>query len=581
MGFEMDSTENAQDLKIATSNLSEKVRGFPKGSGVYLMMSAQKKILYIGKAKDLHARVGHYFHKTAPSRVQLLMRNVQDIEYVLTKTELEAYLLEASLIKKHRPRYNVRLKDDKAYPYIRVSVKDKFPRLYLSRRVKKDGALYFGPYSHGSAVQGTIRFLNRTFQLRDCKDTVFRSRSRPCITHQMGHCEAPCVHLVTKEEYTGKLKLAISFLNGNDRHILKGMEEEMQKAARLERFELAARLRDGFLSAQHIFEKQPLITKKVMGNQDVIGFYQQDNQVMMGMLHIRNGRLIGKRSYFFLNTYDMQESVYHLLLSFVNQYYEEHLIPNEVLVPVQLPDEQLQWLSKILTAKVASHHQEKKKKQVQVRFPMDTEGSHLLQEVDRLVHDAFKERVSAEQKIEAGLLEIQKRFHLPQKPLRMECFDISHFQGKETVASGVVFVAGVPSKSEYRKYRIRGVQESDDYASMKEVLQRRFSSQTDKREPPQLLVIDGGKGQLSVAKKVLEELKLKIPVVSLAKSHSQGEFQDEPSYSGERFFLPGRKNPVIFRSGSAAFQILVSLRDEAHRFALFYHRALREKAVFE
>ncbi len=560
-----------------TELLKERVREFPQTPGVYLMKNTQEKIIYVGKAKNLRARVRSYLTdgKDHTAKTRLLVRNILKIDYILTGTEVEAFLLEASLIKKHRPRYNIRLKDDKAYPYIRVSMADKFPRLYLARKVKKDGALYFGPYTSGAAVWGTIRFINRTFLIRDCKDAFFSSRKRPCMTHQIGRCTAPCVGYVSVEDYQYDIKAAVTFLRGRDKAVVRELTKKMKLAAAEERFENAAKLRDSIEALKKILERQAVVNDTSEIDQDVIGYHGSEAGTLIYSMHIRSGRVIGDRTHFLslLDPSAPEEDVREWLVSFINQYYEDNFIPDELLLPVDLGNDLMRLLEAVL--KERSGHE------VRVRFPTDASGHQLLDMANNNAKSHFAEYVNKSEAKKRGLEEIQERLKLPALPTRIECYDISTFQGEETVASQVVFEDGTPNKDQYRRYRIRTVEGTNDFASMREVLLRRF--QHREYEDPQLVVVDGGKGQLGIAVEVLKELgRSDIPVVGLAKSRAQGEFSDsEISATEERFFLPGRSNPVTFKPGSEAFQILVGIRDEAHRFAITYHRKLREATSLE
>jgi excinuclease ABC subunit C len=555
----------------------EKVKEFPQTPGVYLMKNAQEKIIYVGKAKNLRARVRSYFtdSKDHSSKTKILVRQIVTIDYILTGSEVEAFLVEASLIKKHRPRYNIRLKDDKSYPYIRVSVTDKFPRLYLARKVKKDGSMYFGPYTSGAAVWGTIRFLNQTFQIRDCKDAFFASRKRPCMTHEIGRCTAPCTAYVTEEQYKEDIGGAIAFLRGRNKTVVKDLTKKMKQAASEERFETAAKHRDDIESIKKILERQAVVNDTSEIDQDVIGFHGGEEGTLVETLHIRSGRVIGTRAHYLslLDPNAPEEDIREWLTSFINQYYEEEFIPDELLLPVDLGQDLMRLLEAVL--------KERGGHKVQVRFPTDQNGHRLVEMANENAKSHFSDYVNKSEAKKNGLLEIQKKLDLPHCPTRIECFDISNFQGSETVASQVVFEDGAPNKDQYRRYKIRTVEGSNDFESMREVLTRRFRH--TEYDDPQLVVIDGGKGQLGIACEVLRELgRTEIPVVGLAKSRTKGKFSDqEISATEERFYLPKRQNPVTFKPGSEAFQILVGIRDEAHRFAITYHRKLREATSLE
>jgi excinuclease ABC subunit C len=558
--------------------LKEKVKDFPQTPGVYLMKNPAEKIIYVGKAKNLRARVRSYFtdSKDHSAKTRFLVKQIQHVEYILTNTEVEAFLLEASLIKKHRPRYNIRLKDDKAYPYIRVSMSDTYPRLYLARKVKKDGSLYFGPYTSGQAVWGTIRFLNRTFMIRDCKDAFMATRKRPCMTHQIGRCTAPCVQYVTPEEYGQDIAGAVAFLRGRDKTVVRDLTKKMKTAADEERFEAAAKMRDAIESIKKVLERQAVVNDTSEVDQDVIGYFGGEQGTLIETIHIRAGRVIGNRSHFLplLDPNAPEEDVREWLTSFVNQYYEDNFIPDEVLLAVDLGNDLMRLLEDVL--------RERSGHEVRVRFPTTPNGHKLLEMANSNAQSHFADYVSKSENKKRGLEEIQERLKLPKIPHRIECFDISNFQGAETVASQVVFEDGAPSKDNYRRYRIRSVQgQNNDFESMREVVTRRFSH--PEYEDPDLIVIDGGKGQLGIACEVLKSIgREDIPIVGLAKARTKGDFTDsEVTATEERFFLPKRQNPVTFKPGSEAFQILVGIRDEAHRFAITYHRKLREATSLE
>ncbi len=564
-------------MRIRFDELKERVKDFPTQAGVYLMKNQADKIIYVGKAKSLKSRVRSYFtdSKDHSPKTKILVSHIYELEYILTKTEVEAFLLEASLIKKHRPKYNIRLKDDKSYPYIKLSWKDKFPRLYLARRVIKDGSLYFGPYTSGYAVHGTIRFLNRTFKVRDCTDAVFKTRKRPCMTHQIGRCTAPCVNLVSEDEYRSDMDGAKAFLKGNDKKVLKDLRERMKKASSDERFEVAGRLRDSIESVKAILEKQAVINASSDKDQDVVGFFGDERGTLIETVHIRQGRMIGTRSHFFpmLDPHDPLEDAREWLVSFLNQYYEDNIIPEEVLLSVDVGQD----LNKLMMAVL----KERSGNEITVKMGTSEKAQALIEIANQNAKAHFEKYVTKSIEKTKGLEEIKDKMGLGELPVRIECFDISNFQGKESVASQVVFEDGVPSKENYRRYKIKTVEGPNDYASMKEVLQRRF--QHKEYEDPQLIVIDGGKGQLNVALKILEEIgRSDIPVVGLAKARVQGAFSDaDVQSSEERFFLKGRQNPVIFKPNSEAHHILVGIRDEAHRFAITYHRKLREATTLE
>lgn len=555
----------------------DRVREFPTQSGVYLMKSLADKIIYIGKAKNLRNRVRSYFtdSKDHSPKTRLLVQNINDVEYIVTKTEVEAFLLEASLIKKHRPKYNIRLRDDKAYPYIRLTWSESYPRLYVARKVKKDGSLYFGPYTSGFAVYGTIRFLNRTFKIRDCNDTMFKTRTRPCLTHQIGRCTAPCVDYINQEDYRNEVDGAKLFLKGQNRKVVKSMTEKMTAAADEEKFEVAARLRDSVQAIKAILQKQAVINDTSDKDQDAVGFAGDHRGCLIETVHVRAGRVIGTRSHYLphFDPHDPLEDPREWMVDFLNQYYDDNFIPDDVLLPMDIGQDLSRLMSEVLL--------ERSGNRVSVRFATDERGRNLVEMANENAKSHFAKYVSKSEEKLRGLDEIKERFGLKELPRRIECYDISTFQGAETVASQVVFEDGVPAKDHYRRYKIRTVTGIDDFASMYEVLGRRFKH--SEYEDPQLIVIDGGKGQLSQAMRILKEIgREDIPVVGLAKARTESDFKKaEVESTEERFFLPGRANPVIFKHNAEALHILSGIRDEAHRFAITYHRKLRENTSLE
>lgn len=555
---------------------SEKLLEFstkiPPLPGVYIMKNAQDKIIYIGKSKNIKKRVKTYFSKS-PKNI-FIMSQTHSISYLLANTEVDALLLEASLIKKHKPKYNIRLKDDKAYPYIKISTQHKFPKATLVRRVLNDRNLYFGPYTSSFVVKETISFLNKNFNIRDCKDSDFKTRKKPCLTYQMGYCKAPCVNKISKDEYHDDLKKALDFLKGKNKRLVSKIKKQMNEAAKKEQFETASKIRNNLFAIEKLLDNQPIISKNSANDTDVIGYFSSDQGIMISTLHIRKGRKVGNRNFFLSHldsNIEIEDEPRTWLVSFLNQYYVENIIPDEILIPINL--------SLDLTKLLATAFKQRSNKKSRVRFPTDSEGTKLIQMALLHAHDKFKEYVSKSDKKINALKDIQKRFKLKTLPKRIECFDISMLSGEETVASQVVFSNGVPDKEFYRRYKIKDSKLSD-YDAIKEVLTRRFKH--EEYEIPDLILIDGGKGQLSCGMTVLKELKLKIPVASIAKSRTKSNFlQKDIQISEERFFLPGRKNPVTFKTNQESFKILTNLRDEAHRLAVTYHRKLRESTTLE
>lgn len=555
--------------------LKLRVKELPTEPGVYLMRGTADKIIYVGKAKDLRARVRSYFQdkKHQSGKTVHLVTQILSIDYIITKTEVEAFLLEASMIKKHRPRYNIRLKDDKAYPYIRVTVQETYPRLYLSRRVTNDGAYYYGPYTSGLAVRETIRFLNRTFQIRDCTDGFMKTRKRPCMTHQIGRCTAPCVDMISSEEYKLDVKGAVKFLDGKNKQIIKELKSKMKASSDAEKYEEAARVRDSLQAIEKLIEAQVMVSQNDEVDQDVVAYHGDPRGTLVEVLHIRKGRVIGTRSHFLpkLDHTSPDEDPKEWLTSFLNQYYEDNIIPDCILLPVDLTSDIYKLLRDVFM--------ERQGKKAVLSHTLNPDGIKLMAMATKNAEAHFKDHINRQTNVLEALGEIQMKFKLKQLPFRIECFDISNFQGKDSVASQVVFEDGVPKRDDYRKYKIKTVEGSNDFASMKEVLSRRFKH--TEYDDPQLVVVDGGKGQLTLALAALKEIgRWDICVVGMAKSRTEGNFTDaEVTASEERFFLPGQSNPVMFQRNSRALAILESIRNEAHRFAITFHRQLRDKRM--
>lgn len=563
-------TEGEAQEKIL--QLRELASSLTKEPGVYLMKNMADVIIYVGKAKNLRNRVKSYFlgAKDVPTKVKHLIRQIDKFEYIVTQTEVEAFLLEASLIKKHRPKYNIRLKDDKSYPYIKCSLSDPFPRFYLARKVRADNSYYYGPYTNSLAVRTTMQFLNQTFKVRDCSNGFMKTRKRPCLTYDMGRCTAPCVGYIDEKGYKEAIDKALSFLEGHQDQTIHVLEKQMREFADLENFEVAAKIRDQIKSIQSILEKQTVVSQEQM-DLDLMTMFTEEIGSLVEIISVRKGRVIGSRPYFF-NKNNMGaefDDERHWFVSFLNHYYDDNYIPDRIVIPIDLGRELLTLFLKVLESRT-------KRKVSLDHVPHENEKSLLkLAEKNAKIH--FEKQALATAKKDEGLKLIQEKFKLPEFPRRIECFDISNFQGFESVASQVVYFDGQPSREDYRKYKIKTVIGSNDFESMKEVLSRRFAHKD--LPDPQLIVVDGGKGQLKMACEALVEVgRSDIPVVGIAKSRTESSFEKTNVESTqERFFLPGRQNPVIFRENTEAFRILVSLRDEAHRFAIEFHRKLRDK----
>lgn len=552
-------------------HLKKELKNMPLNPGVYLMQNKAQKVIYIGKAKALRSRVLSYFNSQKTGlKNQFLKTQIHSVDYIVTDNEVEAFLLEASLIKKHRPRYNIRLKDDKAYPYIRCSVKDSYPRLYFERKVQDRRSLYFGPYTQGGSVRHIMDFVNQNFQIRDCSDKDFKTRQRPCLSHQMGNCTAPCVQLVSQKQYKDQFQRAIRFLRGHFKNLKKELHLKMNEAALKLQFEQAGRLRDS-LKALEMLEQSQSIISKHLNDVDAVALTGDERGLLIETLHARGGRVIGNRHQFLKDTPTSSE----ILLSFLNQYYEENLIPDEILISFPLKKSLLKLMQAAFSKRKGSPCKV---------FSSSEEESALLKMAKKNAEHHFQYEVDREENQKEILFEIQKKFRLQKLPLRMECYDISHWQGKQSVGSQAVFENGIPLKKDYRLYSLKTQSEQDDFKSLYEVLSRRLKHREYKL--PDLILIDGGKGQLRAALKALTDLKKgHIPVVSLAKDRVKKtalkKSRTKVFSSGERFYLPGRKNPVLFRSNTGTLRLLLHLRDEAHRFAIESHRKKRNKTFLK
>ena len=542
---------------------------YPMAPGVYQMFGDRDEILYVGKAKRLRIRLRNYFTPGGDGRlhIPLLMEKVKRIEVIVTDTEKEALLLENTLIKKYRPRYNIELRDDKTYVSVRINLHDPFPLMQVVRQVKNDGAHYFGPYSSAGAIRETLKEIYRIFPLRHSSIERCRKRGRPCLFHQIGQCSAPCHGLISQDEYRKLVDGVIQLLEGRESEVIQRLQQRMLQASQDMRFEEAARLRDQIKAIEKSVEKQK-VTDYGGGNQDVIGLHREGGEVEVALLFIRQGKLIGRQTYLLEWKLDLEE----LLSGFLQEYYaREVILPDQLLLPFEFESSELlaEWLT------------EKRGKKVHLMAPQRGEKKRLCQLAERNASEAYKQRGKRKLARRDILQELQAKFNLPVLPERIECYDISNVQGQLSVGSMVVLLNGEATPAEYRRFRIKTVEGADDYASLTEVLMRRIERGLQENNLPNMILIDGGKGQLGVLTEVLREYQLseQIGAVGIAKSRVISNVRGKAlERSEERFFLPGRKNPVNFRQGAAALYMLERLRDEAHRFAITYHRKLRSKA---
>jgi excinuclease ABC subunit C len=547
--------------------IEERLQKIPPVPGVYLLRDHAHKVIYVGKAKNLRTRVRMYF-RGGDERIQIpfLVGKVADVETLVTRNEKEALILENNLIKQYKPRYNVRLKDDKSYVSVKVTVTAEWPRVYVTRKVKKDGDRYFGPFHSASAVRASLDAIRKIFPLRNCSDTVFRNRSRPCLEYQIKRCAAPCCLAVDREEYASHLRSAMLFLGGRNDQLVRDLKARMEAASNALRFEAAGRLRDQIRALEKTSEPQEMVSHFGI-DQDVFGLYREGGSIEVQVLTIRRGKLTGNHTYALEDREFPDEEV---LGEVLGQFYSGgRFLPEEVLVPYELDDHEArsQYLSEL------------KGRRVIVFRPQRGDRVRLVEMAAENARQAFQARRNSDEQRAHMVEELQRRLGLRNAPKRIECFDISNFQGRLVVGSKVSFDEGQADKSRYRRYRVRTVEGQDDFASLYEVLKRRFARGLVEDDMPDLLVIDGGKGQLGVAVAVLDELGIQtVDVASLAKDRVASDVRGtEIQRSEERVFLPQRKNPVILPRNSNALFLLQRVRDEAHRFAITFHRELRNR----
>lgn len=541
-----------------TEIVEEKLKLLPDKPGVYIMKNDHGKIIYVGKAIVLKNRVRQYFqsNKNHTPKVRAMVSHIADFEIIMTHSEVEALILECNLIKKHRPRYNISLKDDKSYPYVKVTVQEDFPRVFITRRVLKDGARYFGPYTNVTAVHESLKLLRRLFPLRTCKHL----QERPCLEYHIRRCLAPCAGKVEKGDYDAMIHSVLLFLEGRTEDVERELQFRMEAAAEAYHFELAGRLRDQLLAVRKVAEKQNIVTGS--GDQDAIGMARSELGVVVQIFFIRAGKMVG-REHFLLQGSE-EESDAAILKAFLQQYYHRAtFIPREVLLPMELATEDRTLLEAWLSER-------KRKSKVQLLVPQRGTKHDILEmardNAEKYLSDEAARIKQANAQTMGAVEELGRYLGLKNPPDRMECFDISHIQGSETVASMVVFEGGLPKKSAYRRFKIQSTEgKPDDFLSMREVTTRRYVG-LPPEELPDLIVIDGGKGQLSSALEIIRQAAghKDVPVVGLAKQF-------------ELVFTEGNPEPVVLPRHSQALYLIQRIRDEAHRFAITFHRKLRGK----
>lgn len=562
-------------------NIDEELKKLPDEPGVYIMKDKTGEIIYVGKAISLKKRVRQYFQSSRnnPPKVNAMVRHITEFEYIIVDNEVEALILEANLIKKHKPKYNILLRDDKQYPYIKVTTNEKYPRVIKTRNVLKDGAKYFGPYPNVYAVNDTIDIIRNLYPIRTCKINFDKNpkKIRPCLNYYIGRCLGPCLGNVDHDKYMEMIDEIIMFLSGKEDKLIEVIEEKMRKASEALDFESAAKYRDQINSLKIILEKQKVVSTSNLVDQDVIGMARGVEDVCIQIFFIRSGKIMGREHFILPDTYN--ESRKDIISSFIKQFYlGTAYVPKEIFIEEEIEDIEpiSQWLS------------QKRGNKVTVRVPKRGEKSELMEMVRKNAMDMLKQdgdRILKEKRRDEETLEkLRDVLNLDKTPYRIEAFDISNISGVNSVGSMVVFEHGKPKKSDYRRFRIKTVTAPDDYRSMEEVLKRRFIRGIEERKLtddskldlkgfsifPDLVMIDGGKGQVNVALQVLEELGLDIPVCGLVKD----DFHKTRGiiYNNEEINL---------EVDSEVFRLIYAIQEEAHRFAISYHRSLRSKDMFK
>ncbi|MBA7646074.1 UvrABC system protein C [subsurface metagenome] len=552
---------------VLTSGLiAEQLKQLPNSPGVYLMKDAEGNILYVGKAANLHHRVRSYFgagQKLSP-KLQRMIARVNDVDFFVTGSEQEALILELNLIKRHHPRYNVRLKDDKTFPYLKIDLNQDWPRVHITRRLEEDGGRYFGPFASAKSVRQTLKVIKGIFPFHSCSRTITGTDTRPCLEYHINRCLGPCIGAVSKQEYAEVIKQVILFLEGKQEMVVRELESKMKEASDSLDFEKAALLRDQLQAVNRVVEGQR-IAATVRGEQDVIAFAQDNDQAYVQVFFIRSGKLIGRESFILQGT--RFEEPYQIMTGFIKQFYNSApYIPPLLLLQHPVEDTNIieDWL------------QSKRGARTRIQVPRRGNKSQLVKIVAENARQGLEQlkikQIATPTALATALAEIKEALALPGLPYRIEGYDISNIQGKAAVGSMVVFDQGKSKPSHYRRFRIKTVSGADDYAMFQEVLKRRFKRSSDASNAwallPDLVLIDGGKGQLNAAREAMREAGAEsVPVASLAKEN-------------EELFVPRKKQPIVLPHSSPGLQLLQRLRDEAHRFAITYHQRIRKRETF-
>jgi excinuclease ABC subunit C len=569
---------------IESKKLTAKLKTIPNGTGVYMMKDARGEVIYVGKAKILRNRVRSYFQSSGDERlfIKFLVKRIADIDFVLTETEKEALILENNLIKQFKPRFNINLRDDKTFVSIMLDMNQTFPYPVIIRQIEpstgkgrgskkhNNNILYFGPYSSSRAVRETLRYVNSLFPIRKCSQNVFKNRVRPCLYYQIGKCVAPCCDLVDEINYKELINEIILVLKGKNTELLKVLKKKMNDASLALRYEKAAMLRDRILAIENTVEKQKISTLTFV-DRDVFGYYGEGNSIQIQAMFIRNGNLEDIATYRFST---INNTLRNVFCSFLNQFYvQTRFIPDEIVMPVESDDKEI--LEDLLS--------EKKGHKVKVICPKRGEKHKLLEMATVNAENAFKIRQKSGGDIKSILASLKKQLGLANIPKRMECFDISNIAGKQAVGSMVTFENGLSVKNKYKRYKIKTVTQSDDYAMMYEVMTRRYTRAFKEDDFPDLTVVDGGKGQLGIARRVFNELGVdRVDIIALAKSKKRAKGDSDSKQNlDERVFISNDVDPIILDQDSPELRLLVNIRDEAHRFALAYHKKLRKEQYYK
>jgi len=539
---------------------------------VYLFKDKKGTILYVGKAGDIKHRVSSYFQKREgkDAKTLAMLEKVVEIDTIVTDTEKEAFILENNLIKTHRPQYNVKLRDDKNYPCLKLALEEEYPTLCIVRRIKKDRSLYFGPYPSATSLKETLKLIRRLFPIRTCLDTKFSSRLRPCINYEMGRCLGPCCDKTDPAQYREVVTQVRLFLEGKNRDLVENLRRRMKEESENLHFEAAAKIRDQIEHIEKVIEKQKIVSSEFV-DQDVIGFHRQNHTLVVHPLFIRAGKLLGGKGFTFSSSGLPDEEV---LSSFLRQYYREgKFIPEQILLPTTIPEQDKveKWLTEL------------RGKRVQVLVPARGDKRQLLQMAGENAEKYLRSQEEMERDQEKFLETLKEKLHLKRVPRRIEAFDISNIQGRYAVGSLVLFEQGEPNKEGYRHFRIKTIEGADDYGMMYEVLFRRYQKAIEEMDLPDLVLIDGGKGQLHVAQEVFKELQIKeIDLLSLAKERMiEPRRMARSRKTQEKIFHPQYKESLQLGKQSPFLHFLDRIRDEAHRFAITFHKKIRGKGTIQ